>query len=129
MAQSVKVWLWISIQVMISWFMRLSPTLGCVLRAWSLLGILSLSLSLSLSLCLCPSPTHTVSLGYNSKNLSKKKNSVGWSVGPPYLQLHTQYTFVPFLHKFQHLLSSPRKLYFCFSQETFSCVSPVSEAS
>ena len=35
---------------MISWFVSLSPTSGCVLPPWSLLGILSLPLSLSHSL-------------------------------------------------------------------------------
>ena len=50
------VWLsWLSVdylllaQVMISWFMSLSPASGSVLIAWSLLGI---HFSLSLSLCL-----------------------------------------------------------------------------
>ena len=43
---------WISAQVMISWFMCLSPTSGSVLTVRSLLGILSLSLSLSLSISL-----------------------------------------------------------------------------
>ena len=40
----------ISAQVMISWFVSLSPALGAVLVARSLLGILSPSLCLSLSL-------------------------------------------------------------------------------
>ena len=49
-------WLsWLSIRlstsalVMISWFVRLSPVLGCALTAQSLLGTLSLSLSLKIN--------------------------------------------------------------------------------
>ena len=42
-----------SAQVMISWFMSLSPSSGSVLTVWSLLQTLSLPLSLSLP---CPSP-------------------------------------------------------------------------
>ena len=52
---------------MISQFMGLSPKLGSVLMAQSLLGILSLSLSLSLSLPL-PSPL--------SLSLSRKSNEI-----------------------------------------------------
>ena len=69
-------WLsWLSIQlltsawVMISRFVRSSPTSGSVLTAWSLLGILSPSLSLSLSLC--PFPTH-----YLSQKNRLKKNKI-----------------------------------------------------
>ena len=40
----------VSARVVISWFVRLSPTLGSVLAVRNLLEILSLSLSLSLSL-------------------------------------------------------------------------------
>ena len=46
-AQSAKLWLLISAQVMISWFVGSSPEWSSVLTAWSLLGILSLSLSKS----------------------------------------------------------------------------------
>ena len=54
-AQSVK-HLLILAQVMISWLVRLSPTSGSVLIAWSLFGIFSLPLPLSLllsRLCIC----------------------------------------------------------------------------
>ena len=53
----LSIWLLVSAQIMISWFINLSPTSGSVLTAQSLLGILSLPLSLplpcSLSLSLC----------------------------------------------------------------------------
>ena len=62
----LSVWLLVSAQVMISWFMGLSPSSGSVITAWSLLGILSFSLSLSL----CPSPAYALSL-----SLSLKKNT------------------------------------------------------
>ena len=57
MAKSAKhptlgIQLLISAQVMISWFVGLSPVLGSVLTAWNLLGILYLPLSLP------PPPTH-----------------------------------------------------------------------
>ena len=64
-----------SAQVMISQFMRLSPTLGSVLATWSLepaLDSLSLSLSLFLSLSLCPSPVHAVSLSLSKINKTLK---------------------------------------------------------
>ena len=44
----LSIQLLISAEVTISWFERLSPTLGSILTAWSLLGILSLPLSLPL---------------------------------------------------------------------------------
>ena len=47
-----------STQVMISWFVSSSPTLGSVLTAQSLEPT---SDSVSLSLSLCPSSTHTLS--------------------------------------------------------------------
>ena len=43
-------------QIMISWFVRLSPDLGPVMTVWSLLGIPSFPLSL------CPSPAFCLSL-------------------------------------------------------------------
>ena len=49
-AQSVKLLTLILAQVMISWFVGSTPTLGSVLTAWSLLGILCFVLSVSLSL-------------------------------------------------------------------------------
>ena len=59
MAQLVECLL-ISAQVMISWFMGLSPTLGSALAPQSLLGILSL-----LSLPLHCSLVHALSLKIN----------------------------------------------------------------
>ena len=53
------VWLLVSAQVMISWFVSSSPESGSVLRVWSLLGVLSLSLSL------CPNSACSVSLKIN----------------------------------------------------------------
>ena len=49
-------------QVMISWFMSMSPALGSVLTAQSLEPALG-----SVSLSLCPSPTHTVFLSLEKK--------------------------------------------------------------
>ena len=46
----LSVRLLISVQVMISRFVELSPASGSVLTVWSLLGILSLPLSLPLTL-------------------------------------------------------------------------------
>ena len=58
-----------SAQVMISWFVRSSPTSHSALTAWSLLRILSLSLSV------CPSPAHTHSpLPPQKINKLKKKS-------------------------------------------------------
>ena len=54
----LSVQLLVSAQVMIIKFMRLSPALGSVLAARSLLGILSLPLSVSL----CPSAARVLSL-------------------------------------------------------------------
>ena len=64
----LSIWLLISVQVMISQFMRSSPESGSTLTELSLLEILSLSLSLSLSLC--PSPA---SLSQNKETLKKRK--------------------------------------------------------
>ena len=43
------IWFLVLAQIMISWFLSLSPASGSVLTVWSLLGILCLCLSLSLS--------------------------------------------------------------------------------
>ena len=64
-----------SAQVMISWFVGLSPALGTVLtaQAWSLLQILGLSLLLAL----CTSHTSSLSLFFSQKLINFKKNSKG----------------------------------------------------
>ena len=49
------------VQVMISWFMGLSPASGSAVTVWSLLGILPLPLSL------CPSPARALSLSQINK--------------------------------------------------------------
>ena len=64
----------ISAQVMISWFVSLSPALGSALMVHSLLGILSLSLHH------CPSPAHALFLSLkineiNIKKINKKARS------------------------------------------------------
>ena len=64
----LSIWLLISAQVMISRFVRLSPTSGSALTVWSLLGILSLPLSL-------PSPVHYLSK-INKEALKKKKTQI-----------------------------------------------------
>ena len=51
----ICVLLLVSAQVMILWFMSLSPTSGSTLTAWSLPGILSLPLSLPFLCSLCVS--------------------------------------------------------------------------
>ena len=56
----------ISAPVMISQFVRSSPTSGSVLTVWSLLGILSLS-------SLRPSPAHTICLSLKKKKKEKKR--------------------------------------------------------
>ena len=61
----LSVWLLILAQVMISWFMNLSPVSGSELTEWSLLGILSLHLSLSL--CLSPTLLHVLALSLSIK--------------------------------------------------------------
>ena len=56
----------VSAQVMISWFVSSSPTLGSALTGRSLLGILSL----------CPSPVHSLCLSQN-KSINLKKREKG----------------------------------------------------
>ena len=62
--------LWISAQVMISWFVGSSPASGCSLTVWSLVGILSLLLSLPLPPCL--SLSLSLYLKINNKTNFKK---------------------------------------------------------
>ena len=58
----LSVWLLISAQVMILWFLGSNPMSGSVLTAWSLLGILSLPL--------CSSPTRVCTR--SQKNFKKE---------------------------------------------------------
>ena len=51
----LSIWLLVLAQIMVSWFVRLSPASGSALTAWGLLGMFCL-------LSLCPSPTHSLSL-------------------------------------------------------------------
>ena len=60
-----SIWLLISAQVMIWWFVRSSPTSGSVLTVQSLLGILPLPLSAPLLLVCTRAHTHSLSLKIN----------------------------------------------------------------
>ena len=79
---------WLSIcllipaQVMISWFLRLSPVLGSALTVWNLLGILSPP-----ALCLCHYTacmhTHAQHVHTLKINIKKKKKELDFILLPP----------------------------------------------